>query len=256
MDMPRNAFKHAIAAGKLQIGLWCSLCNPIAAEIVVALGLRLDAARHRAFAERSARHHVAVAGDPRRHRLGDRAAGLERHGDDQAHPRYRRADAAGAVRAERRGGAGARSRRRAIRRQASAASPAPARASRYGRVPDYLKNAAARSACWCRSRPAPRSIRLEAIAEVDGVDGVFIGPIRSLGLVRPYRQSGASRSAGRVEGRGEAAEKDRQAGRHPHAATRTRRRHYIDWGYTFVAVGADIGLLARNADALAKRFKS
>ena len=34
MDMPRNAFKHAIAKGQLQIGLWCSLCSPIAAEIV------------------------------------------------------------------------------------------------------------------------------------------------------------------------------------------------------------------------------
>ena len=34
MDMPRNAFKHAIAKGEVQIGLWCSLCNPIAAEIV------------------------------------------------------------------------------------------------------------------------------------------------------------------------------------------------------------------------------
>ena len=34
MDMPRNSFKHAIAKGELQIGLWCSLCNPIAAEIV------------------------------------------------------------------------------------------------------------------------------------------------------------------------------------------------------------------------------
>ena len=34
MDMPRNAFKHAIAAGKLQIGLWSSLCSNIAAEII------------------------------------------------------------------------------------------------------------------------------------------------------------------------------------------------------------------------------
>jgi 4-hydroxy-2-oxoheptanedioate aldolase len=33
-------------------------------------------------------------------------------------------------------------------------------------------------------------------------------------------------------------------------------RRYIEWGYRFVAVGADVGLLARNADALAKRFKS
>src|ERR1700739_3256734 len=34
MDMPRNSFKQAIAKGELQIGLWCSLCSPITAEIV------------------------------------------------------------------------------------------------------------------------------------------------------------------------------------------------------------------------------
>ena len=34
MEPARNAFKHAIAAGKLQIGLWCSLCSAIAADIV------------------------------------------------------------------------------------------------------------------------------------------------------------------------------------------------------------------------------
>ena len=32
-------------------------------------------------------------------------------------------------------------------------------------------------------------------------------------------------------------------------------RRYIGWGYLFVAVGADVGLLAKNADALAKKFK-
>jgi len=34
MDMPRNSFKHAIAKGQLQIGLWCSLCSPVAIEVV------------------------------------------------------------------------------------------------------------------------------------------------------------------------------------------------------------------------------
>jgi 4-hydroxy-2-oxoheptanedioate aldolase len=32
-------------------------------------------------------------------------------------------------------------------------------------------------------------------------------------------------------------------------------KRFIQWGYTFVAVGADLGLLARGADALAGRFK-
>src|ERR1700730_3771722 len=34
MELRSNAFKHAIAAGQLQIGLWCSLCSNIAADIV------------------------------------------------------------------------------------------------------------------------------------------------------------------------------------------------------------------------------
>jgi len=34
MDLPRNEFKHAIAGGRLQIGLWSSLASNIAAEIV------------------------------------------------------------------------------------------------------------------------------------------------------------------------------------------------------------------------------
>ena len=32
-------------------------------------------------------------------------------------------------------------------------------------------------------------------------------------------------------------------------------RRYIEWGYRFVAVGTDIGLLAKNADALAAAFR-
>jgi 4-hydroxy-2-oxoheptanedioate aldolase len=33
-------------------------------------------------------------------------------------------------------------------------------------------------------------------------------------------------------------------------------RRYIDWGYLFVAVGSDVGLLTKSADTLAKKFKS
>jgi 4-hydroxy-2-oxoheptanedioate aldolase len=33
-------------------------------------------------------------------------------------------------------------------------------------------------------------------------------------------------------------------------------KKFISWGYTFVAVGSDVGLLAKNGDALAKRFKA
>jgi 4-hydroxy-2-oxoheptanedioate aldolase len=32
-------------------------------------------------------------------------------------------------------------------------------------------------------------------------------------------------------------------------------RRYIEWGYTFVAVGSDLGLVAKGADTLAAKFK-
>ena len=153
MDIPRNAFKHAVAAGQLQIGLWCSLCSNIAAEIVARRRLRLDAARHRAFAQRASRPARPVAGDARRHRDAGRAAGLERHGADQAHPRHRRADAAGSLCAERgrspaRGGGGALSAARRARRRG--------REPRQPLRPGHRLSArrpTARSACWCRWKP-------------------------------------------------------------------------------------------------------
>ncbi len=38
MDLPRNRFKHAIAEGKLQIGLWSQLVSPLAVEVIAGAG--------------------------------------------------------------------------------------------------------------------------------------------------------------------------------------------------------------------------
>lgn len=38
MDLPVNHFKHAIAAGRQQIGLWVSLASPYSTEIVAGSG--------------------------------------------------------------------------------------------------------------------------------------------------------------------------------------------------------------------------
>src|SRR5712672_1264846 len=38
MELPRNAFKHALSQGKLQIGLWSSLCSNIVAEMIAPSG--------------------------------------------------------------------------------------------------------------------------------------------------------------------------------------------------------------------------
>src|SRR6187397_2358867 len=38
MDLPKNHFKHAIRAGRQQVGLWVSLANAYSAEIVAGSG--------------------------------------------------------------------------------------------------------------------------------------------------------------------------------------------------------------------------
>jgi 4-hydroxy-2-oxoheptanedioate aldolase len=100
----------------------------------------------------------------------------------------------------------------------------------------------------------PALAQLEKIAAVEGVDGVFIGPsdlAASLGHVgNPQHadvQAAIKDAVTRLKAVGKPA--GMLTGNEEEA------RRYIDWGYLFVAVGSDIGLLAKNADALAKRFK-
>src|SRR3954467_7766877 len=38
MDLPRNTFKHALAAGKAQIGLWSSLSSNYSVEVIAGAG--------------------------------------------------------------------------------------------------------------------------------------------------------------------------------------------------------------------------
>ena len=64
----------------------------------------------------------------------------------------------------------------AIRRRASAALPASTRANRYGRVNNYLKIADCEICLLVQVETRSALDELEAIAKVDGVDGVFIGP--------------------------------------------------------------------------------
>lgn len=39
------------------------------------------------------------------------------------------------------------------------------------------------------------------------------------------------------------------------APNKEEAKRFIEWGYTFVAVGSVLGMLAKNANALAKEFK-
>jgi 4-hydroxy-2-oxoheptanedioate aldolase len=253
MDMPRNAFKHAIAKGELQIGLWCSLGNPIAAEIVSHSGfdwLLLDTEHSpNDLQEIFAQLQAAQAGGSSllvRPAWNDMVL-IKRYLDIGAQTLLlpfvqNAAEANRAVEFTRYPPKGVRG------------ITGSGRASRYGRVKDYLKNASSEICVLVQVETREAMAQLEAIASVDGIDGVFIGPNDLAASYGHIGNWGHPEVQAALE---DAVKRLKKVGKPAGILTPNEEeaKRFIDWGYTFVAVGADVGLLARHADALAKRFK-
>ena len=253
MELQRNAFKHAIAAGKLQIGLWSSLCSNIAAEIVSDSGfdwILLDTehspneipgllSQLQALTRGTASPIVRPAWND--------AVLIKRVLDIGAQsllvPYVQNAEEARrAVAAVHYPPAGIRG------------VTATGRAARYGRVTDYLKKADSEICLLVQVETRTALAELESIAKVEGVDGVFIGPSD---LAASFGQIGNPAHPEVQKALEDAVRRLKIIGKPAGILTPNEEeaRRYIEWGYIFVAVGADLGLLARGADALAKKFK-
>jgi len=253
MNLAKNPFKAALRAKQVQIGLWCSLCSNIAADIVRDSGfdwLLLDT-------EHSPNEIPDVlsqlqaceggAATPIVRPAWNATVIIKRCLDIGAQtllvPYVQNPDEAKrAVEAVRYPSAGVRG--------VAVAS----RASRYGRVTDYLKNANGEVCLLVQVETRSAMDQLEAIATVEGVDGVFIGPSdlsASLGHIgnpaHPDVQKALETCVRRLSAVGKPAG--------ILTGNEEEVRRYIGWGYTFVAVGSDVGLLSRGADALAKKFR-
>jgi len=253
MDLPRNAFKAAIAKGELQIGIWSSLCSNIGAEILSDSGfdwILLDT-------EHSPNEIPDLVAQLQAVQKGSATAIVRPAWNDlvlikrildigpqtilvpyvQSPEEARRAVAATRYPpAGMRGVAGG------------------ARASRYGRVTDYLKKADSEICLLVQVETRTALDQLEAIASVEGVDGVFIGPSDLSASLGHIGQPGHPEPQKAIE---EAARRITAMGNAPGILTTSEEeaRRYIGWGYVFVAVGVDTTILVRGADALAKRFK-
>ena len=94
---------------------------------------------------------------------------------------------------------------------------------------------------------------IEAIAAVDGIDGIFIGPsdlaadfghlaIPSTPTCRPPSKKPPRASGPRASPRAFSPATDDV-------------EPLFAMGFNFTAVGSDVGILARNAEALAARFR-
>lgn len=254
MELQRNDFKHAIAAGKLQIGLWNSLCSNIVTEIVCDSGfdwLLLDT-------EHSPNELPAVMAQLQSVQRGTATPIVRPAWNDT-------------VLIKRILDIGAQSilvpfvQNAEEAKRAVAATRYPpdgvrgitvsGRAARFGRVKDYVKKANAEICVLVQVETREAMDQLEAIASVDGVDGVFVGPAdlsASLGQIGNPQHPEVQKA---IEDVGKRLKKiGKPAGILTPVEVEARR--YIEWGYTFVAVGSDLGLVAKGADMLAAAFKN
>jgi len=127
-----------------------------------------------------------------------------------------------------------------------------ARAMGYGRIKDYHKNAPNELCLLVQVETRKAMQSLDAIAEVEGVDGVFIGP-NDLSADMGYLGNWQHPEVWKVME--EAAKRIRKAGKAPGILVgEADGQRCLDMGYLFVAVGSDIGLL-RTGDALAAKFR-
>ncbi len=129
------------------------------------------------------------------------------------------------------------------------------RATRFGRVKDYFKRAEEELCVLVQVETRLGLDNLDAIINTDGVDGVFIGPadlsagLGHLGNIpHPEVQKAIDDAIKRI----------RKAGKAPGilAPVEVDARRYLELGCLFVAVGADVGLLARESEKLCAKFKS
>jgi len=129
-----------------------------------------------------------------------------------------------------------------------------ARSARFGRYADYLKRANDTIGLVLQIETAAAADQAAAIAAVDGVDAILIGPsdlAASMGLLG---QSAHAEVRGVIERTIRAVvTAGRVAG--VYTADETLARHYMSAGARLVGLGADSTLLAAATSALAQRFK-
>ena len=125
------------------------------------------------------------------------------------------------------------------------------RATRFGRVKDYAKRAHEEICVLVQVETKPALDQLEAIC---AVDGVFIGPAD---LHASMGYTGETSNPAVLPLIEEAMRRIRKAGKAPGylSPVEADARRMLAAGSQFVAVGADVGILARGAEALRAKFQ-
>ena len=128
------------------------------------------------------------------------------------------------------------------------------RSSRFGRVKDYHTRCEEEICVLVQIETKLGLDNLEAIAGVEGVDGVFIGP-GDLSAGLGYLGDQGNPAMVRVYD--DAMRRIKAAGKAPGFLTgdEALARRCIERGCLFTAVGADFGILARGSEQLARQVQ-
>jgi 4-hydroxy-2-oxoheptanedioate aldolase len=252
MQTPPNRFKQSLLAGRLQIGLWVGLGNAYCTEICAGAGfdwVLIDGEHGPQHLPGVLGQLQAVAAYPDCHAVvrvpSADATTLKEHLDIGATtllvPMVETADEAmRIVDACRYPPAGSR-------------GVGGGRAAGWGRYADYLSGANDRVCILVQVETMKAVAHLEAIAAVDGIDGVFVGPVdlaASMGHLGNPGHEDVQRVVFDVFRRLKAM--DKPAGILTRDEDLARRQ--VEAGARFVAVGADSLILSSETSALAARF--
>lgn len=254
MDMPINTFKQRLQSGEAQIGLWLGLADPYCAELAANAGfdwllidgehapndLRGLLGQLQAVAPYASQAIIRPV-------IGDTAL-IKQILDIGAQtllvPMVESAEQA-------------RELVRAIHYPPSGVrgvGSALARASRWNSIPGYLDQADAQMCLLVQIENLEGLARLDEIAAVEGVDGVFIGPADLSAAMGHRGNPGHPEVQAAIE---DAIVRIQQAGKAAGilSADQKLARRYIELGARFVAVGVDTTVLMRGLQTLAADFK-
>jgi 4-hydroxy-2-oxoheptanedioate aldolase len=250
--LPRNAFKQALAKGDRQVGLWSGLASHIAADILAGAGF----------------DWIVIDGEHGPNDISTLLPQLQAMRGGTAEPVFR-VPWNDMVIFKRALDVGARSllipfvQNAEEARRAVAATRYPPlgirgvsvtpRANDYGRVKNYHKNAHLDTCVLLQLETRAALKEIEAIAAIDGVDGIFIGPSD---LAADFGHLGNSTHPDVQAAIKDAATRIRAAGKSAGFLTGVVDdiEPLFEMGFNFTAVGSDVGILASGAEQLAARF--
>ena len=252
MELPINTFKRALKAGERQIGLWSSLASSYAIEVIAGAGfdwLLIDTEHSPNELDMVLSQLQAVAPYPThpvvRVPWNDMVT-IKRFLDIgtqtllipyvQSEEEARKAVAYTRYPLEGLRGLGGTT-----------------RANRFGRIKDYARRASEELCVLVQVETRTALDSLDAIAAVEGIDGVFIGTADLHASLGYAGQTAHPEVKKLID---DAIRRIRKSGTAPGVLTGVEAdaHHWLDLGCQFVAVGADVSILARESEKLRARF--